>query len=868
MKILKTQTLYGPNFWSINHPHLIVIQLDVEDLSDRLSNQIPDFYNQLVKTLPGLIEHHGSRGYRGGFLQQMQEGISIAQVIQHVALELQILAQMPVSFGRTRPSATPEIYRVAFEYENPRAGRYAARAALRLCQSLIDQSSYPQVELEIDLEDLQEIKAEDALGPTTEAIVNQAQKRGIPWQELPVRHVVQLGYGKYQRRIQAAQTDQTHILGIEFAGDKQATKILLREACLPTPLGEVIYYFDELEDAIDRVGGFPIVIKPLDGNHGRGITLNINSWEDAENAYDLAKEESKAGGILVERFYRGQDYRVLVINGKVEAVAERVPAHVIGDGHSTIEELVEDINRHPHRGNGHENILTRIEIDGHTDDVLAQQGYVLDSILEEDEICYLKATANLSTGGIAIDRTDEIHPETVWMAERAAKIVGLDIAGIDITCTDISRPLKEVDGVIIEVNAAPGLRMHLQPSQGKSRDVTSPILEMLYPPGSAYRIPIIAITGTNGKTTTTRLIAHIFKQTKKVIGYTTTDGTYIGEYLLDSGDNTGCQSAQIILNDPTVEVAVLETARGGILRSGLGFDRSDVGVVLNVAADHLGLEDINTLEEMAQVKSVVAEATDENGYAVLNADDPLVANMAKWVKGKVAYFSMNPENPIIQEHLRKGGIAAIYDGGFLTFCNGQDTIQVEQMVNVPSTLRGLVSFMISNVLAASLAAYVQGVSVENISTGLRTFQVSLDQTPGRMNLIELGKFHVLIDYAHNPAGYQAIGEFIRQWSEGERIGVIGGPGNRRDQDLKELGRLATQMFDWVIIKEDDDTRDRPRGEAAGLIREGICQEKPQFKYEEIWDETEAIQTALAEASEGSLVVIFPESVKRAIALLK
>jgi cyanophycin synthetase len=391
---------------------------------------------------------------------------------------------------------------------------------------------------------------------------------------------------------------------------------------------------------------------------------------------------------------------------------------------------------------------------------------------------------------------------------------------------------------------------------------------MLYPPGSAYRIPIIAITGTNGKTTTTRLIAHIFKQTKKVIGYTTTDGTYIGEYLLDSGDNTGCQSAQIILNDPTVEVAVLETARGGILRSGLGFDRSDVGVVLNVAADHLGLEDINTLEEMALVKSVVAEATDENGYAVLNADDPLVANMAKWVKGKVAYFSMNPENPIIQEHLRKGGIAAIYDGGFLTFCNGQDTIQVEQMVNVPSTLRGLVSFMISNVLAASLAAYVQGVSVENISTGLRTFQVSLDQTPGRMNLIELGKFHVLIDYAHNPAGYQAIGEFIRQWSEGERIGVIGGPGNRRDQDLKELGRLATQMFDWVIIKEDDDTRDRPRGEAAGLIREGICQEKPQFKYEEIWDETEAIQTALAEASEGSLVVIFPESVKRAIALLK
>lgn len=867
MKILKLQTFRGPNYWSIRRHQLIALHLDLQEMDEVFSDEIDQFYDGLVEALPSLKEHYCSPGYEGGFLQRVKEGTLMGHVMEHVALELQTLAGMPVSFGRVRGTAERGVYRVVFEYRYPEAGRYAARAALRLVHSLIDRGYYPQSELAKDLQDLREIASEASLGPTTEALVNEAVARGIPWKELPARSVVRLGYGAHQRRVQAAQTNLTGILGIEMAGDKDGTKTLLQDAGLPVPQGRVIYYFDQLEDAIAAVGGFPIVVKPLDGNHGRGITLNINSWRDAEDAYDLAKLESKFGGVIVERFYAGKDFRVLVVNGKVVAVAERVPAHVVGDGRSTIQELIDETNRDPRRGNGHENVLTRIEIDRHSESVLRQQGLWFDSIPEDGQVCYLKATANLSTGGIAIDRTDEIHPETVWIAERAARLVGLDIAGLDITTTDIRRPLREVNGVIVEVNAAPGLRMHLQPSYGTPRNVAAPIIDMLYPNGSNGRIPIIAVTGTNGKTTTTRLIAHIFRQTKQVVGYTTTDGTYIGDFLAEPGDNTGPQSADLILNDPTVEVAVLETARGGILRSGLAFDRCDVGVVLNVSDDHLGLGDIHSIEDMAHVKGVVAEATDANGTVVLNADDPLVREMASRVKAKVAYFSMDRWNPLIWEHVSNGGMAAIYEDGYLSLLAEGRLERVEQAVNVPLTLRGLAPFMIANALAAMLSAYVQGVSIENISTALRTFRASVEQTPGRMNLINLGHFHVLLDYAHNPASYQALGEFVQNW-EGQRIGVVGGPGDRRDSDLISLGQLSARLFDRLIVKEDEDNRGRRRGEVADLICDGISDENPDMNYETILDETRAIRIAMDEAPEGSLVVILPESVNRALALIQ
>lgn len=867
MKILKVQTLRGPNFWSIRRSKLIIMRLDLEDLADLPTNLLPGFYDGIVQALPSLVEHFCSPGCRGGFLSRIAEGTMMGHVIEHVALELQSLAGMEVGFGRTRETSSLGTYQVVFEYLNEEAGRYAGRAAVRLCRSIVDTGVYPQEELAQDLKDLRSIWADNSLGPSTEAIVKEADRRGIPWSTMSTRSMIQLGNGVYQRRMQATQTDMTGILGLELACDKEGTKTILREAGIPVPRGNVIHFLDELEDAIADVGGFPIVLKPLDGNHGRGITIDIQTLAEATAAYDAASAASKTRSVIVERYYEGRDHRVLMVNHQVVAVAERIPAHVVGDGKSTIAQLIEHTNQDPRRGDGHENVLTRIEVDRTTWQLLERKGYTLESVLPAGEICYLRATANLSTGGIAVDRTDDMHPENVWLAQRVSRIIGLDIAGIDIVTSDISKPLRETQSVIVEVNAAPGLRMHLSPSMGIPRNVAESILDMLFPPGQPTQVPILAVTGTNGKTTTTRLLAHIFRQTQAVVGYTTTDGVYLGDYLVESGDNTGPQSAQMILNDPTVEVAVLECARGGILRSGLGFSQCDVGVVLNVAADHLGLGDINTLEDMAHVKGVVVEAAKPDGYAILNADDPLVVDMANYVKAQVAYFSMQADSELVRRHTQQGGLAAVYENGYLSILKGDWTLRIEQAVNVPITLGGRAPFMIANALAACLAAFAQGVKIEHIRAALQTFRPSVDQTPGRMNLMDLGSFHALVDYAHNAASYEALNGFVQNWT-GERIGVVGGPGDRRDEDFVTLGRLSAKMFDRVVVKEDDDTRGRPRGDAARLICQGIQEAAEVCQFESILDETTAINSALASTSQGALVVILPESVSRAISLIE
>ncbi|BBH37914.1 cyanophycin synthetase [Microcystis viridis NIES-102] len=867
MKILRTQTLRGPNYWSIRRDKLIVMRLDLEDLAEKPSNEIPGFYEGLIDVLPSLVEHYCSPGYRGGFFERVRTGTYMGHIIEHIALELQELAGTPVGFGRTRATSTPGVYNVVFEYVDEQAGRYAGRAAVRLCQSLVDTGTYSKEELDQDLADLRDLCNNAALGPSTETIVKEAQARNIPWLLLSARAMVQLGYGVHQKRIQATLSSFSGILAVELACDKEGTKTILKDGGIPVPRGTVIQYLDELSAAIEEVGGFPIVIKPLDGNHGRGISIDVKTQQEAEEAYDLASAASKTRSVIVERYYKGSDHRILVINGKVAAVAERIPAHVVGDGRSTVEELIEITNQDPNRGDGHANVLTKITIDKTALNVLEKQGYELTSILAHGEIAYLRATANLSTGGIAVDRTDEIHPENVWIAQRVAKLIGLDIAGIDVVTEDIRKPLKEVDGVIVEVNAAPGFRMHVAPSRGLPRNIAAPVIDMLFPPGTPSRVPILAITGTNGKTTTSRLISHICRQTGKVVGFTTTDGVYIDDYLVEKGDNTGPYSASMILKDPTVEIAVLETARGGILRSGLAFNQCDVGVVLNVAADHLGIGDIDTIEQMAKVKSVVAEVVSAEGYAVLNADDPLTVGMAEKVKGRVAYFSMSPDNPIIHDHIRRGGMAAIYENGYLSILEGEWTLRIEEAVNIPVTMQGMAPFMIANALAACLATFVQGIDIELIRQGVRTFKPSVAQTPGRMNLFDLGHHHALIDYAHNPAGYEAVGGFVGNWS-GEKVGVVGGPGDRRDDDLILLGKLSALMFDRIIVKEDNDTRGRRRGEVADLILRGISQENASLRPEVILDETEALEKALSTVSEGGLVVIFPESVTQAIDLVE
>nr|ABV22534.1 truncated cyanophycin synthetase [synthetic construct] len=862
MRILKIQTLRGRNYWSIRRHKLIVMRLDLETLAETPSNEIPGFYEGLVEALPSLDGHYCSPGCHGGFLMRVREGTMMRHIVEHVALELQELAGMHVGFGRTRETATPGIYQVVIEYLNEEAGRYAGRAAVRLCQSIVDRGRYPKAELEQDIQDLKDLWRDASLGPSTEAIVKEAEKRGIPWMQLSARFLIQLGYGVNHKRMQATMTDKTGILGVELACDKEATKRILAASGVPVPRGTVINFLDDLEEAIEYVGGYPIVIKPLDGNHGRGITIDIRSWEDAEAAYEAARQVSRS--IIVERYYVGRDDRVLVVDGKVVAVAERVPAHVIGNGRSTVAELIEEINQDPNRGDGHDKVLTKIELDRTSYQLLERAGYTLNSVPPKGTICYLRATANLSTGGTAVDRTDEIHPENVWLAQRVVKIIGLDIAGLDIVTTDISRPLRELDGVIVEVNAAPGFRMHVAPSQGIPRNVAGAVMDMLFPNEQSGRIPILSVTGTNGKTTTTRLLAHIYKQTGKVVGYTTTDGTYIGDYLVESGDNTGPQSAHVILQDPTVEVAVLETARGGILRFGLGFESANVGVVLNVAADHLGIGDIDTIDQLANLKSVVAESVYPDGYAVLNADDRRVAAMAEKTKANIAYFTMNSESELVRKHIQKGGVAAVYENGYLSIVKGDWTHRIERAEQIPLTMGGRAPFMISNALAASLAAFVQNVSIEQIRAGLRTFRASVSQTPGRMNLFNLGNYHALVDYAHNPASYEAVGAFVRNWTSGQRIGVVGGPGDRRDEDFVTLGKLAAEIFDYIIVKEDDDTRGRPRGSASELITKGITQVKPDARYESILDETQAINKGLDMAPANGLVVILPESVSRAI----
>jgi len=861
MEIREIRAMQGPNYWSVRRHKLIVMTLDLQELEQSPTNKIDGFYERLKEMFPGMYEHRCSVGTAGGFFQRVQEGTWMGHVIEHIALETQSLAGMEVGFGRTRGYGEEGVYHVVFAYTEAKVGRYAAKSAVRIAQALIDGKEY---DLEEDLQDMREIREKERLGPSTGSIISEAIQRGIPWIRLNRYSLCQLGYGANQKRIQATVTSETSSIGVELACDKEDTKHLLEQAEVPVPKGEIVRTEQGLREAIDYIG-YPIVIKPINGNHGRGITINIKDWDLALEALQLAKNVSRS--VIVEKYITGDDYRLLVIDYKLVAAAIRTPAHVIGDGKSTIQELIDKVNEDPRRGYGHEKVLTMITVNEVTENILKSKDYTIESVLPDGETLYLKDTANLSTGGTATDVTDIVHPDNVFMAERIARVIGLDICGIDVMTSDISKPLEVTGGAILEVNAGPGFRMHLAPTNGLPRNVAAHVVDMLYPPGSDSRIPIIAVTGTNGKTTTTRLIAHMAKMMGHKVGYTTSDGVYIQNQLLMTGDCTGPVSAEFVLKDPTVNFAVIECARGGILRAGLGFHNCDIGIVTNVAADHLGLKGINSVEQMARVKGIIPESVLPEGYAILNADDDQVFEMKKHAPCKVALFSMDEENERVKRHASRGGLSAIYENGFITIYKGEWKIRVMKAVNIPLTFGGKAAFMIQNVLPAVLTGYIRGFALEDIRMSLETFIPSPTQTPGRLNMFNFKNFRVLVDYAHNPAGMKALFKFIDNLEASPKIGIIAGIGDRRREDNNEMGKLAAEMFDELIIRQDKNLRGRTEKELIEMLIEGVHQHDSNMNVKVIPNETEAIRYAINNAKPGSLIAMCSDVVPDALNLV-
>jgi cyanophycin synthetase len=862
MQILKIQALRGPNIWSIRRTKLIQMRLDLEELEERPTDKIDGFRERLEELLPSLIEHRCSEGCHGGFFQRVDRGTWMGHVIEHIALEIQTLAGMDVGFGRTRETKTSGIYNVVFNYLEEKVGVYAAKASVKIAEALIAGEKY---DLTDDIQNMKEIREDVRLGPSTGSIVEEAVSRDIPFLRLGRNSLIQLGAGVNQMRFQATITCKTSNIAVDIACNKEQTKKLLNDASIPVAKGDICYDEEDLQETIDDIG-YPIVIKPLDGNHGKGASINVINWEDAVKGLKHAKEYSRR--VIVEKFITGFDFRVLVINNEVIAAAQRVPAHVVGNGTNTIQELIDITNEDPRRGYGHENVLTEITIDRSTNRLIDNAGYTLESVLPQNETLYLKSTANLSTGGTSVDVTDLMHPENVFIAERISRVIGLDICGIDIMAPNLTQSLKENGGVILEVNAAPGFRMHLAPSEGLPRNVAAPVIDMLYPPGKPSRIPIISVTGTNGKTTTTRLIAHIVKNNNYKVGFTTSDGIYIQNHMMEKGDTTGPISAEYILKDPNVEFAVLETARGGILRSGLGFKVCDIGVITNIQEDHLGLSDIHDLKDLSRVKSVVVESVKKDGWAVLNGEDENCLKIARSLSCNVALFSLDENCPAIIEHCADGGIAAIYENGFITIKKGDWKIRVERATHIPLTMNGKAKFMIANVLAATLSAYLYGFKTEGIKLSLATFIPSAAQTPGRMNIFEFSKFKVLIDFAHNPSSYLGIEDYLSSVDATRKIGIISGVGDRRDEDIKECAKIAARMFDHIIIRQEKHLRGRTENEIIDLIMEGLKEGDASVTHEVVSAEVEAIKHAIALAKEGTYIVALSDVIDNAIDIVQ
>jgi cyanophycin synthetase len=846
------------------------------------SNAIPNFTDALVGLLPTLEEHACSLGRRGGFITRLRDGTWAGHIAEHIALELQNLAGTDVRHGKTRSAETDGQYNVIYEYREEQVGIEAGKIAVRLVNHLVAPDDSDQaIDLMAELERLILLAERLAFGPSTQALIDEAVSRDIPYIRLDRFSLVQLGQGMHQQRIRATMTSETSGIAVDIASDKSLTNRLLDSAGLPVPRSEVVATEDDAVAAARRIG-HPCVVKPLDGNHGRGVGLDLRSEDDVRTAFGVALGQSRSGDVVVESYIAGNDYRVLVIGGRMAAVAERVPASVTGDGTLTVRQLVDEANADPRRGIGHEKVLTKIRLDEAAESLVRGQGYGLDDVPEKGAWVKLALTGNMSTGGTSIDRTLEAHPDNVEIAETAARIVGLDVAGIDFICPDIATPVRETGGGIVEVNAAPGFRMHTHPTIGEPQYVAKPVIDVLFPPGASARIPILAVTGTNGKTTTVRMIAHILKLMGRRVGMTSTDGIVVDGRLIKRGDMSGPRSAQMVLQNPMVDTAVFEVARGGILREGLGYDRNDVAVVTNVSGDHLGLAGISSLGQLANVKGVVVEAVPRSGTAVLNADQTLVARMGRHCAGRVVYFSMETQPGTdgwdrVDTHCGRGGAAFILEdtpqGELIVLRLGSRRMPVLYVHLVPATFGGRARMNVANALAAAAAAWAAGAHLHDIRQGLRTFTTSFFQAPGRLNLVEVDGVRVVIDYCHNVDGMRALADFVARMVEappaksggngqraGRAIGVIGIPGDRRDEDQRDYGRLAATAFDEIIVREDRNLRGRPPGEAASNVLVGVREarqagEARVGRAERILDEMSAVRAALRRAVPGDLVVM-------------
>lgn len=854
MKITEKRVYRGRNIYS--HSPVIRFKLDLGEYYDTPTCEIKGFNANLLKMLPGIEKHRCSRGYEGGFVERLEEGTYLAHVFEHVALELQTMAGYDVRFGKARMAEDEKTYYVIYEYINEDVGLGAGRLASELINSLLEGKSF---NIKPRLAHLKQVAVNTDLGPSTLAIVEEAKLRGIPFMRIGKGSILQLGYGKYQKRIEATITENTSCISVDISCDKIITKELLCEAGIPVPEGGVARdYAGAL--AIARELGYPVVVKPHNGNQGKGVSLNISSDEELKIAYEMAAALSEK--VIVERHIPGRNYRVLVVGDNVVAVAERMPVTVTGDGNHSIRELIEIENRNPSRGENHEKPLTKIKVDPCVEMVLGKQGITLDYIPKKGETVVIRENGNLSTGGIAVDRTGKIHPQVSLTAIRAAGIIGLDVAGVDITTADISKPLQSTGGAIIEVNAAPGIRMHHYPSKGKPRNVARFIVDMLFPRGSQYSIPIVSITGTNGKTTTARMLSSIFTISGYNVGCTTTGGIYINQKCILEGDTTGPSSARTVLTDRTVDIAVLETARGGIVRSGLGYDLADVGIVTNISGDHLGVDGINTIEDLVHVKSLVIEAVKYDGNAVLNADDSYVAGMANRVRSNLIYFSRRDDNVLVLSHINSGRTAVFVKEGMIVIAKNGRYYPVIPVDEIPCTMGGKLKHNLENALAAVSGAYALNVPVGDIVKGLKTFYNDHQNNPGRFNIYNVGNFRVLVDYGHNPAGYKVVTDAITNLGAGRLVGIIGVPGDRLKDDMVEVGRICSGVFDKIFIKEDRDLRGRQQGEVAGYLYQGLMEGGFPSSYVEVeYDETKALWKAMKTAHPGDLIVIFYEKLQ-------